>query len=139
MNMSGQTGKVALIIEDDRDYSSFLVQLFNLRGFHAFAAFDFDGAAALAADLSPDIITLDIQLEGRSGLFLFHRLRSLPNTKGTPVIVVSGLSLKSADMEILMREFMETGDLVPPSAYVEKPVDGPKLIELALTLLGDSE
>ncbi len=128
-----------LIVEDDRDYSSYLVQLFTAHGFHACAAYDFEGAAALAADLAPDVITLDIQLDGRSGLFLFHRLRSLPHTRETPVIVVTGLSMNLPDIESLMKEFMETGDLVAPSAYVEKPVDGPELIRLALGLLREGD
>lgn len=128
----------ALIVEDDRDYSSYLVQLFTIHGFQASAAYDFESAVALAADLAPDIITLDIQLGARSGLFLFHHLRTLPGTAWCPVIVVTGLTARVHDMEAVMREFLEPGDLVAPAAYIEKPIDGPQLIELAQHLLGSA-
>jgi DNA-binding response OmpR family regulator len=126
----------ALIVEDDRDYSSFLVQLFSLNGFQASAAFDFESAAALASDLTPDIITLDIQLGGQSGLFLFHRLRSFPGTSETPIIVITGLASRVPEFEQLLKEVMENGEVVAPSAYIEKPLDGPELIRLARSLIG---
>jgi two-component system chemotaxis response regulator CheB len=58
------------------------------------SANDGERAVALVHELRPDVVTLDLQMDGMSGLDALDRIvREMP----TPVIVVSGLSREAAD------------------------------------------
>ncbi len=62
-----------------------------------------DGDAAIAAYDSgaPDVILLDVQMPGKSGLETFRELRERPGGFDVPVVMVSGVDVQGTIMEFL--------------------------------------
>ena len=83
------SGKV-LIVEDDPDQAAALEIHLQQSGYTVVKASDAAAAVPTAAQVSPDVILLDLGLPGGGGLTALARLRSALETSRTPVIVISG-------------------------------------------------
>lgn len=78
--------------EDDSSLQNILVYTLNNTGFSA-KGFS-DGAELFAAvrESVPDLILLDIMLPGDDGITILKKLRQMPSTKKTPVIMLTAKS-----------------------------------------------
>jgi CheY-like chemotaxis protein len=61
-------------------------------------------------------------MPGRSGLNLYHSLRTNEETKDIPVVIVSGVNPENPG-QYDSRKFIYEKDLPKPDGYIEKPVD----------------
>ena len=77
-----------LIVEDDMDMSEIIYLYLGKNGFHCKQSFTGPTALLLAREYCPDLIILDVQLPGMSGIEVCHTLRQ---TTDAPVIFVSCL------------------------------------------------
>jgi CheY-like chemotaxis protein len=102
--------RVLLIIEDDVKFARIMVGMAREKGFKAVVATRGDTGLALANELMPAAITLDIQLPVVDGWAILDRLKRNPRTRHIPVHVISVVekSRKGASMGAF--------------AYLEKPV-----------------
>ncbi len=102
--------RVLLIIEDDVKFARIMVQTARDNGFKAVVATRGDTGIALAHELEPDAITLDIKLPVIDGWSVLDRLKRNPRTRHIPVHVISVIerSRRAAAMGAF--------------AYLEKPV-----------------
>ena len=57
-----------LVVDDDEGLREYLEALASSRGFQVFAAQSGEEAVALAADLRPDLVLMDINMPGINGL-----------------------------------------------------------------------
>jgi len=97
-------GPLILVVEDDKPARELLAQQLANAGYRIAHATTGEQAVALAKELQPAGITLDILLPDGDGLNVLAQLKSLPGTRDIPVIVVSitehqelGLSLGAMD------------------------------------------
>jgi CheY-like chemotaxis protein len=102
--------RVLLIIEDDLKFARIMLGMAREKGFKGVVATRGDTGLALANELQPAAITLDIQLPVVDGWSILDRLKRNPRTRHIPVHVISVVekSKKSAAMGAF--------------AYLEKPV-----------------
>jgi twitching motility two-component system response regulator PilH len=109
--------KKILIIDDEPDMRIYLETLFRTAGYETLDAANGIEGVELASTANPDLITLDIMMPKRSGVKAYSELRTGPQTRGIPVIVLTGLSRQD--------DFFgdDLGDLKRPEAIVEKPID----------------
>ena len=82
-------GPLVLIVEDDRAASELLTQYLSEAGYAVAHAFDGKQAIQMARELKPFAITLDIILPKKDGWEVLSELKSHPETREIPVIVVS--------------------------------------------------
>lgn len=84
--------KKVLIIEDDPDVSSILAVL--LEGLKALVITADDGNAGVSAALreKPDLVLVDLNLPGISGLDVIRSLRATETLATTPIVVITGNS-----------------------------------------------
>lgn len=127
MSKSMQSGRVALVVEDQIDFADFLAEALELQGLKCHVANDGEQGLEMALALEPDVITLDLQMPRKTGISFFRLLRSHDRFKDTPIIVITGLTPGDPDMNLLIRSMLEPDHLVPPFAYLEKPVN-PRLL-----------
>ena len=80
-----------LVIEDDRDVRVVLTEILTEAGYAVTATESAIGALALARDLEPCVILLDLGLPYRSGASLLAELKADAATADIPVIVVSSM------------------------------------------------
>lgn len=109
--------KKILIIDDDPDIVCYLEATFKDAGYETLAAFDAAEALEKVRNENPDLITLDIDMPGRSGTMFYITLRKDTKAKGIPVIVVSGVGPRPPSL----RKDIPT---------VTKPIDQEHLLSL---------
>jgi CheY-like chemotaxis protein len=102
--------RVLLIIEDDVKFARIMVGMAREKGFKAVVATRGDTGLALANELQPTAITLDIQLPVVDGWSILDRLKRNPRTRHIPVHVIS------------IVEKSKRGAAMGAFAYLEKPV-----------------
>ena len=98
------TGPLVLVVEDDRVAGDLLAHQLGEAGYRVARASTGDQAVALARQLRPDGITLDILLPDQDGLKVLSQLKAFPETQEIPVVVISitenqelGFSLGAVD------------------------------------------
>ncbi|HUX33796.1 MAG TPA: response regulator, partial [Gemmatimonadaceae bacterium] len=101
---SASDGPLVLVVEDDAKSGELLSHYLHAAGYRVARAANGVEALDRARALTPDAITLDILLPDRHGHEVLALLKSQPETRNIPVIVVSiteshelGLSLGAAD------------------------------------------
>ncbi|MDP9034486.1 MAG: response regulator, partial [Myxococcota bacterium] len=105
-----KTDRVLLVIEDDENFARILMSIARRSGFKVVVAMRGDTGLALAAQLRPDAITLDVQLPVHDGWTVLDRLKRNPLTRHIPVHVIS------------IVERNQRGASMGAFAYLEKPV-----------------
>lgn len=101
-----------LLVEDEPAQREVLSYNLSSEGFDVLAAEDGDEAMLLVKEEVPDIIVLDWMLPGISGIEICRRLKSRPETRGIPVLMLSARS-----EEVDRVRGLETG----ADDYVVKP------------------
>ena len=79
-----------LVADDDRVWVEVLGTAFRKKGFEVLPAFDGMQTMMAAMQGMPDLIVLDVQMPGGTGLDTLRRLKMSTKTSPIPVIVVSG-------------------------------------------------
>ena len=102
----------ALIVEDDADQAEMAARMVRYRGFDPVIAPTGDSGLALARDLRPDVVLLDLMLPDTSGFEVCRDLRADRATMLTPVVMLTALD----DATNRVR-----GYRVGANAYVPKP------------------
>jgi two-component system, cell cycle response regulator DivK len=104
--------KRILIVEDQLDNRQILRDLLSSHGFELIEVDDGEAAIKAAQEHRPDLILMDIQLPVLDGYEATRRIKSFPDLKAIPIIVVTSYALSGDD-----RKAREAGC----DAYVTKP------------------
>src|SRR5205823_11521050 len=102
--------RVLHVIENDAKFARIMVGLAREKGFKVVVANRGDTGLAMANELQPAAITLDIQLPVIDGWTVLDRLKRNPRTRHIPVHVIS------------IVEKTRKGAAMGAFAYLEKPV-----------------
>jgi two-component system, cell cycle response regulator DivK len=106
--------KKVLVIEDNEQNLYLVRFLLENRGFIVHEARDGRQGIALASDLRPDLILLDIQLPMLDGYAVAEGLREDPALKEIPIIAVTSYAMVGDRERVLA---------AGASGYIEKPID----------------
>lgn len=90
-----------MIIDDDREFLGELKELLVLSGYEVTAIADSVDAAGHAAGTRPDVILLDLKMDGMSGFDVLETLQSSAETRHIPVIVISSFISEELDVQLL--------------------------------------
>ena len=112
-------GMRVLVVDDNRDAADSLTMLLELRGFKAFVCHDGHAALALALELQPDVVVLDLGLPGVDGFEVCRRLREAGLTK-TCIVAVTGFG---------QDEDRRRSHAAGFDAHMVKPVDPDDLVK----------
>ncbi len=84
--------KIVLIIDDDVDFQFMVGSMLRTSGYEVKTLLE--GKMQSAVDIASqcDLVLLDIELPGVSGIDLGKMLKSVPETSAIPIILVSGNS-----------------------------------------------
>jgi CheY-like chemotaxis protein/anti-sigma regulatory factor (Ser/Thr protein kinase) len=78
--LSASTARKILVVDDEADAADALVDILTLTGHEARAAADGPAALALARELDPDVVLLDLGLPGMNGYEVARKLREMLGT-----------------------------------------------------------
>ncbi|MFA6384416.1 MAG: response regulator [Candidatus Omnitrophota bacterium] len=79
-----------LVVDDDPEFLQELKETLCLSGYEVDAIDKSVNAVDSAIDLKPDLILLDLRMDGLTGFEVLKELRDLPQTSRIPIIVMSG-------------------------------------------------
>jgi DNA-binding response OmpR family regulator len=119
-----------LIIDDDPSLRRLVQVVFNRDGFDTFLAHEGSEGVSLALMNPPNIIILDIMMEGLHGFEVCKMLRANSSLRRTAIIMISGKSYKP-DID----KAMELG----ADSYVVKPFSPKELLEIAVKHMKERE
>jgi two-component system cell cycle response regulator DivK len=107
-------GRSVLVVEDDPNSQKLVRELLELHGCTVHTARTADDAVAVADTHQPDLVLMDIQLPGDSGVIALNKLRANPRTSGIPVVALTAFAMRG-DRE----RFLDEGF----AGYLSKPID----------------
>jgi two-component system cell cycle response regulator DivK len=115
-----------LLIEDNELNRDMLARRLEKRGYTVLTAVDGTCGIAVASNMRPDLILMDMSLPGLDGWETTRELRILPKTRSIPVIALTAHALPG-DRE----RALDAGC----DEYETKPVDLPELVHKIENLL----
>jgi DNA-binding response OmpR family regulator len=107
------------VIDDEADVLTFLRLALDDAGFDVLASSSPTEVLDELRSFRPDLICLDLLMPERMGLSLFVEIRKTPGLEEVPVVILSGLAGSTRPLDGLDL----AGDVEPPVAYFEKPVE----------------
>ena len=121
--------KRVLVVDDELDMRTFITTLLETNGYKPLSAEDGVQGLEVARQKKPSLIILDIMMPKESGINLYRELKSDPDLKAIPVIMLSALSRKTFfHSQKVLDEYK--GERIPePAAYIEKPPEPEELLE----------
>ena len=119
--------KTILVIEDNDLNMKLFQTLLEMRGYGVLPARDGKEGLRLARAHRPDLIIMDIQLPGVSGLVVAKSIKDDADLKEIPIIAVTAFALKGDE------ERMREGGC---AAYLAKPISTPVFLKTVAEHLG---
>ena len=120
-------GKYVLIVEDNPLNMRLFSAMVAAQGYGVLQAIDGARGIDLAHQEHPDLIIMDVNLPGMSGLEVTHYLKEDEETRDIPVIVTTAYGLRGDE-----KELRECGC----DAFMAKPIAVGEFVELIDRMLG---
>ena len=117
------TGKCVLIVEDNPLNMKLFAAMVAAQGCHVLQAEEGRRGLDLAHQQHPDLIIMDVQLPGMSGIEATHALKADPQTRDIPIIVTTAYGYDE--------EIRASGC----DAFMAKPIAITEFLEMVETLL----
>ncbi|HOW43400.1 MAG TPA: response regulator [Candidatus Omnitrophota bacterium] len=105
--------KRIMVVDDDKEFLEELKETLLLSGYEVKEVRDSTKATGLAAEIKPDLILLDLRMQGMTGFEVANKLRAIPETKKIPILVMSGYFTEEKDGSLLSFFNMQN--------YLQKP------------------
>jgi two-component system cell cycle response regulator DivK len=105
---------LVLIVEDNEKNLKLVRDILQVKGYRTLEAVTGEDGLRLAAEQKPDLVLMDIQLPGISGIEALKALRADPGTASIPVVAVTA-SVMQQDRQLITEAGFD--------AYLGKPLD----------------
>ena len=117
---------VILIVEDNERNLKLVRDLLQVKGYATLEAVTGEEGVRLATEHKPDLVLMDIQLPGISGIDALRILRADPDTAAIPVIAVTA-SVMQQDRKMITEAGFD--------AYVGKPISMKEFLDAVKNVL----
>jgi two-component system phosphate regulon response regulator PhoB len=121
--------KRVLVVDDELDMRIFVTTLLETSGYKPLSAEDGIQGLEMARKDKPSLIILDIMMPRESGITMYRELKSDPDLKDIPVIMVSALAKKTFLHSQSVLDAYKGEEIPEPAAYIEKPPEADELLE----------
>lgn len=119
-----------LVVSDEADTRIFLTNLLLAVNQEPIGAQSKDQGLALARQRRPRVIILDMMMAGREGIRMYRHLKSDPDLRPIPVIMLSAID---RDTFFLYEKYQPPGattGVCQPEGYLQKPPEADELLRL---------
>jgi CheY-like chemotaxis protein len=120
-----------LVVEDEADLRDLASELLSELGYPVVTASNGEQGYLLATTLKPDMVLTDAVLPRMDGREMCLRIKHNPDTRETPVVIMSGIFTRETHKTEALRTFRA-------DAFLRKPVSLKELGDVCLHLLGPS-
>jgi len=119
-----------LVVDDDPDFCETMRLVLTQAAFQVETAANGDQALGLAAQAPPDLIILDVMMQGAlDGLSAAHALEENQQLHNIPIVMVSSIA------DTPLAELFPTDEYLPIDAWLSKPVSPDRLLGTVNKLL----
>jgi two-component system cell cycle response regulator DivK len=118
--------KLILIVEDNDKNLKLVRDVLQVKGYATVEAGNAEDGIVLAREHKPDLVLMDIQLPGMSGIDAIGVLRADPATAGIPVVAVTASVMPQDRNKITEAGF---------DAYVGKPINLKEFLDTVRNML----
>ena len=120
-----------LIVDDEPDVLDYLIAIFEDNGYEVISAAGGKEAFELARSIKPSLITLDITMPDQSGVRTYRDIKTDPDLKDIPIIVITATVNSAQSFLNLLNGFQG------PEGFLNKPINTKELIKITETLISD--
>jgi two-component system cell cycle response regulator DivK len=117
---------LVLIVEDNEKNMKLVRDVLQAKGYSTVEAVTGEEGVKLAKERKPDLVLMDIQLPGISGIEAFKQIRGNPSTKAIPVIALTA-SVTPTDRTAISAAGFD--------AFLGKPINLKEFIDTVKRLL----
>lgn len=100
-SLAGARDGLVLLVDDEESCRKELSKLLSSRGIRVSTARDGEDALDRIQDEIPSLFIIDLLMPRMDGFALIEKLRSMPETKNVPILVLSALALQPEEMNKL--------------------------------------
>jgi two-component system cell cycle response regulator DivK len=118
--------KTILIVEDNEKNMKLVRDILQAKGYATLEAVTGEDGVRLAGERKPDLILMDIQLPGISGIEALRRLRGDPATAPIPAVAVTASVMQQDRNQITEAGF---------DGYIGKPINLREFLETVRTIV----
>ena len=111
---------LVLIVEDNEKNLKLVRDVLQVKGYQTVEAGSAEDGLKLAGERKPDLILMDIQLPGMSGIDALKALRADPATEKIPVVAITASVMQQDRQHIMSAGF---------DGFIEKPVNLKNLLD----------
>jgi two-component system, cell cycle response regulator DivK len=119
-----------LIVEDNENNRNLLWDIMTFHGYEVSIAADGQEGVALARELMPDLILMDIQMPGMDGITAGGILKGDPATSGLKIIALTSFAMRGDHENFLAAGF---------DGYLSKPISTRDLPDLVKQWLEEEQ
>jgi CheY-like chemotaxis protein len=119
---------LVLVADDNNDNRALCVDYLKARGFRLAEACNGHEAVALASQLGPDAILMDVHMPELDGLEAIRRIRAQAALTTTPIVALTAMAMEQDRVEC-----MAAG----ATAYMSKPMSLRALVQLLTQLVSE--
>ena len=130
-----QIRKKILIVDDELDVRIYVGTLLETSGYEPISARNGREGLLKAKQVSPDLIILDVMMPQAGGVSMYRELKADRQLREIPVIMLTGVVEKSFSHYLKMLRLKIEDPIPQPNAYLEKPLDHEKLLELVKEII----
>jgi len=109
-----------LIVEDNEKNLKLVRDVLQVKGYQTIEARNGEDGVKLARERTPDLVLMDIQLPGMSGIDALKALRADAATARLPVVAITASVMQQDRQQIVSAGF---------DGFIEKPVNLKNLLE----------
>ena len=102
-----------LIVEDNEKNLKLVRDVLGVKGYETLEAGTAEDGVRIARERLPDLVLMDIQLPGMSGIDAIKVLRADPLTAGIPVVAITASVMQQDRRQIMAAGF---------DGFIEKPI-----------------
>ena len=116
-----------LIVEDNEKNLKLVRDVLQVKGYQTLEAGTAEDGIGIARERKPDLILMDIQLPGMSGIDALKALRAEPATAAIPVVAITASVMQQDRQEIMKAGF---------DGFIEKPINLRNLLDTVQQAVG---
>ena len=103
-----------LIVEDNEKNLKLARDVLQVKGYETLEAGTAEAGLQIAREKHPDLVLMDIQLPGMSGIEALKALRADPATTSIPVVAITASVMQQDRQEVMRAGF---------DGFIEKPIN----------------
>jgi CheY-like chemotaxis protein len=119
-----------LIVDDNENHRLIIRDILGIHGYEVSVATDGTEGVALAMELKPDLILMDIQMSGMDGIIANRVLKHATETGGIKIIAVTSFTMPGTEEKFISVGF---------DGYISKPINTRELPDLVKQWLGSGK